>query len=125
LEIHVSNVLKMLMSVYRILAELMPDVLISLELINVNANPDAKAIPRQDVLVLLSRLTGANSNSVVPMLNADLKTELENATVHLNILMAIQIKVVQADPEKKNVNLTLTVPLTNPVSEANVKTHAP
>ena len=75
------------------------DVSISLELINVNANPDARAIPRQDVLVLRPRLTDANSNSVVPTLNAGLKMELENATVHLNILMAIQTKVVQLKSE--------------------------
>ena len=75
------------------------DALISLELINVNVIPDAKAIPRQDVLVLHPRLTGANSNSVVLMPNADLKMELENATVHLDIHMVILTKAVPADPE--------------------------
>jgi hypothetical protein len=119
------NVLEMWMSVYQIPVGLMPDALISLELINVNVIPDAKAIPRQDVLVLHPRLTGANSNSVVLMPNADLKMELENATVHLDIHMVILTKAVPADPEKNNVNPILTVPLTNPVFVANVKIPVP
>lgn len=125
LEIQELNVYEMLMSAYQTHVVLMPDVSIWLELINVNVTLDVRAIPRQVVLVLPPRLTDANLNSADLMPSAYPKTELEDASAFLDTLMETLRPVVHLDLETNNVSLTTNAPLTNPVSEANVKIPVP
>jgi hypothetical protein len=89
----------MLMSVEPILADPMPGVPTSLVPMSASVNQDAEAMPEPDVLVHLPKWTAAGTSCVDPMLNADPKMELENASAHLSTPMAIRKLVVHLDQE--------------------------